>query len=70
MRRSNKRLFDAVLFILGFVLAVAVLNVVVLHSETSRMLATSLLTWLMWSVPVAVLIGHCALERGVIGREE
>jgi hypothetical protein len=63
MRRSNKRLFDAVLFILGFVLAVAVLDVVVLHSETSRMLATSLLTWLMWSVPVAVLIGHCALRE-------
>jgi hypothetical protein len=63
MRRSNKRLFDAVLFILGFVLAVAVLDVVVLHSETSRMLATSLLTWLMWSVPVAVLIGHCALSE-------
>jgi hypothetical protein len=63
MRRSNKRLFDAVLFLLGFVLAVAVLDVVVLHSETSRMVATSLLTWLTWSVPVAVLIGHCALSE-------
>ena len=63
MRRSRKRLFDAVLFLLGFVLAVAVLDVVVLHSETSRMVATSLLTWLTWSVPVAVLIGHCALSE-------
>ena len=63
MRRSNKRLFDAVLFILGFVLIVAVFNVVLLHGAASRMLATSLLTWLMWSVPVAMLLGHCALSE-------
>jgi hypothetical protein len=63
MRRSNKRLFDAVLFILGFLLTVAVFNLVLLHGVASRMLATTLLTWLMWSVPVAVLIGHCALSE-------
>jgi hypothetical protein len=63
MRRTNRRLFDAVLFVLGFMLAVAVLDLVVLRSETSRMLATTLLTWLTWSVPLAVLIGHCALSE-------
>jgi len=63
MRRSNKRLFDSVLFILGFVVTIAVLDGGLLHGATSRMLATSLLTWLMWSVPVAVLIGHCALSE-------
>ena len=46
MRRSNKRLFDAVLFVLGFAVTVALFNVVLLHGATSRMLATSLLTWL------------------------
>jgi hypothetical protein len=63
MRRSNKRLFDGVLFVLGFALTVAVLDIGLLHGATSRMLITSLFTWLMWSVPVAVLIGHCALSE-------
>ena len=63
MRRSNKRLFDAVLFILGFVVAVAILDGRLLHGAMECMLVTSLLTWLMWSVPVAMLIGHCALSE-------
>jgi hypothetical protein len=63
MRRSNRRLFDATLFVLGFALTIAVLDLGLLHGPTARMLATSLLTWLMWSVPVAVLIGHCALSE-------
>jgi predicted membrane protein len=63
MRRSNKRLFDAVLFVLGFALTVALFDEVLLHGATSRMLATTLLTWLMWSVPLAILIGHCALSE-------
>jgi hypothetical protein len=63
MRRSNKRLFDAVLFLLGFALTVAVLGGGLLHGATSRVLATSLVAWLMWSVPVAMLIGHCALSE-------
>lgn len=44
-------------------LIVAVLNLGVLHGATSRMLATSLLTWLMCSLPAAILIGHCALSE-------
>ncbi len=63
MRRPNKRLLDAVLFVLGFALILALFDVVLLHGATARMLATSLLTWLMWSVPVAMLIGHCALSE-------
>ncbi len=63
MKRSSRRLFDVVLFVLGFVLVVAVLDTVLVHGATARMLATSLFTWLSWSVPVAVLIGHCALSE-------
>ena len=63
MRRSNKRLVDAGLFLLGFVLVVAILDTVLVHGALARMLATSVFTWLSWSVPVAVLIGHCALSE-------
>ena len=59
---SGRRLFDAALIGLGFVLIVTVVNLAVLHG-TSHMLATSLLTWLMCSLPVAMLIGHCALSE-------
>jgi hypothetical protein len=63
MKLSGRRLIDAVLIGLGFVLIVAVLDLGVLHGATSRMLATSLLTWLMCSLPAAILIGHCALSE-------
>jgi hypothetical protein len=62
MKLSGRPLFDAALIGLGFVLIIAVLDLAVLHG-TSRMLATSLLTWLMCSLPVAMLIGHCALSE-------
>ena len=63
MKLSGRRLIDAVLIGLGFVLIVAVLDLGVLHGATSRMLATSLLTSLMCSLPAAILIGHCALSE-------
>lgn len=63
MTKSGRRLFDALLVALGFVLIVAILDIGLLHDATSRMLATSLLTWLTCSLPAAMLIGHCALSE-------
>ena len=63
MKRYGRRLFDAALIGSGFVLIVVVLNLVVLHGATPLTLATILLVWLMCSLPVAVLIGHCALSE-------
>jgi len=63
MAKSARRLFDAVLIVLGFVLIVADLNIGWLHCVSSLTLAMSLITWLMCSLPVAVLIGHCALSE-------
>jgi hypothetical protein len=60
---SDKRLFDIVLIVLGCVVLVAVLDVRVLHGATSVLFAASLIAWLMASLPVAVLIGHCALSE-------
>jgi hypothetical protein len=61
MRKSSRRLFDAGLMILGLLLAVAVLNICLLCGATLLALAMTVITWLMCSLPVAVLIGHCAL---------
>jgi len=63
MFNSRKRWFDTALIALGFVLFVAVLDRGLLHGATSRIVATSLLTWLMCSLPAAILIGHCALSE-------
>ena len=63
MQLSGRRLFDAALIGLGFVLIVVVLNLAVLPFATSHMLATIMLVWLMCSLPAAVLIGHCALSE-------
>ncbi len=56
-------MFDAVLIVLGFVLIVADLSVGRLHGASSLTLAMSLVTWLTCSLPIAVLIGHCALSE-------
>ena len=61
MKFSGRRLFNAVLIGLGFLLIAVVLNLAVLHFATSHMLAMITLVWLMCSLPAAVLIGHCAL---------
>jgi len=63
MAKSTRRLFDAVLIAFGFALFVAALNIGLLHHASSLALAMSLITWLMCSLPVAVLIGHCALSE-------
>ncbi len=63
MKRYGRRLFDAALIASGFVLIVVGLNLVVPHGATPLMVATILLVWLMGSLPVAVLIGHCALSE-------
>ena len=61
MRRSRKRLFDAGLMILGILLAIVVLRIALLCGATSRELATCVISWVMLSLPLAMLIGHCAL---------
>jgi hypothetical protein len=61
MRRSRKRLFDAGLMILGILLTVVVLRIALLCGATSRELVTCVISWLTLSLPLAVLIGHCAL---------
>ncbi len=61
MATSGRRLFDAVLIVLGLVLIVAVLNTGLLHGASPLTLTMSLITWLIFSLPVATLIGHCAL---------
>jgi hypothetical protein len=61
MRISSKRLFDTGLIVVGFLLAVAVLKVCLLCGATLLALALTVTTWLMCSLPVAMLIGHCAL---------
>jgi hypothetical protein len=48
---------------LGLVLIVAALDVSVLRGAPTLRLAISLITWLSCSLPVAVLIGHCALSE-------
>ena len=63
MAKSARRLIDAVLIVLGFGLIVADLDVGRLHGASSLTLAMSLVTWMMCSLPVAVLIGHCALSE-------
>jgi hypothetical protein len=63
MNKPNKRLFDAGLIMFGGMLTIAALDIGVLHSPTMRVLATSLITWLMCSLPVAMLAGHCALSE-------
>jgi len=63
MTKSDRRLFDAALIVLGFVLIGAVVDISLLHGATSLRLAMSLITWLTCSLPVAMLIGHCALSE-------
>jgi hypothetical protein len=61
MTKARRRLFDTGLILLGCVLAVAALIVGLPLGAAARMLAMSVITWLMCSLPVAILIGHCAL---------
>jgi len=52
------------LIVIGFGLIVAVLNIGLPHGASSLTLTMSLIAWLMCSLPVAALIGHCALSEG------
>jgi hypothetical protein len=63
MNKAGRRLLDLGLLLVGFVLTVALLNLDRLHGETSRVIAISLIGWLMTSLPIGVLIGHCALSE-------
>ncbi len=63
MAKSVRRLFDAVLIALGFVLIVADLTIGRRYGASPLTLAMSLITWMMYSLPMAVLIGHCALSE-------
>ena len=61
MRRSRRRLIDAGLIILGYLFTIVVIWTALLCGATSLELATCVCAWLMLSLPLAVLIGHCAL---------
>lgn len=63
MTKAGKRVFDLMLTIFGFLLVVALLNVDRLHGGASRVVAISVIGWLMTSLPLGVLIGHCALSE-------
>jgi uncharacterized membrane protein len=63
MGGSKRRLFDSALTLLGLALAAAVLGIGLLPRPTSHMLAMSLATWLMCSMPLAMLMGHCTLSE-------
>jgi hypothetical protein len=63
MSKASKRLFDIGLIAVGFVLAVATTNIGMFPNAASRVFAMSLITWLLCSLPLAVLIGHCALSE-------
>jgi uncharacterized membrane protein len=63
MRGSRRRLFDSGLILLGLTLAAAIMDISLLHGAASRMLAMTLVTWLMCSLPLAMLIGHCTLSE-------
>jgi len=63
MAKTARRLFDTALIVLGFVLIVADLNIGRRHGVSPLTLAMSLITWMMCSLPMAVLIGHCALSE-------
>lgn len=63
MSRSNKRLFDIGLIVMVCVLTVAALDLGLLPGAASHLLAMSLISWLMCSLPVAMLMGHCALSE-------
>jgi hypothetical protein len=61
MRRSRRQLLDVGLIILGYLFAVVVVWTALLCGATSLELATCVCAWLMLSLPLAILIGHCAL---------
>ena len=61
MTKAGKRLFDLGLLLFGFLLVVALLNVDRMAAGASRVVAISVIGWLMTSLPLGVLIGHCAL---------
>ena len=63
MTKAGKRLLDLGLLTFGFLLAVALLNVDRLGAGASRVVAISVIGWLMTSLPLGVLIGHCALRE-------
>ncbi len=63
MTKADKRRFDLGLLVFGFLLVVALLNVDRLTVGASRVVAISVIGWLMTSLPLGVLIGHCALSE-------
>jgi hypothetical protein len=62
MRGFRRRLFDSGSIFLGPAVIAAVLDISLLHGAAPRVLAMSLISWLILSLPLAVLIGHCALS--------
>lgn len=63
MTKTGKRLFDVGLTLFGFLLVVALFNVDRLANPASRVIAVSVIGWLMTSLPLGILIGHCALSE-------
>lgn len=63
MSKAGKRLFDLGMLVFGFALVVALLNLDRFTSGTTRVIAVSVIGWLMTSLPLGVLIGHCALSE-------
>jgi hypothetical protein len=61
MTKAGKRLLDLGLLLFGFLLVVALLNVDRMAAGASRVVAISIIGWLMASLPLGMLIGHCAL---------
>lgn len=63
MSKAGKRVFDLGLVVFGFLLIVALMNVDRLQGGATRVVAISVIGWLMTSLPLGVLIGHCALSE-------
>ena len=63
MSKVSKRLFDVSMLLFGFLLIVALMNVDHFTTGTTRVIAFSVIGWLMTSLPLGVLIGHCVLSR-------
>jgi hypothetical protein len=63
MTKAGKRLLDLGLLVFGFLLVMALLNIDRMTAGASRVVAISVIGWLMTSLPFGVLIGHCALSE-------
>jgi hypothetical protein len=63
MTKAGKRIFDLGLLLFGFLLVIALFGVDRVHDGTTRVVAISIIGWLMTSLPLGMLIGHCALSE-------